>query len=220
MANEAIELPRRNPAVLFFHNTLDQGENLENALPGKSRDEKDRGIVDMPQLLSNTPQVLIRSPRLLFDKIPFVHEEDKSTPRLEGIAGDPGILLYNTTGRIEENKRNITALYAFDGSKDTVILERLSFSPLGPDPCGIYKNILTSLVGKGRIDSIARGAGFGANDDPGFAQDSIHQGGLPDVGPPHDSDGHSIRDYLRFLGRWQETQEVVKQIPHSRPMLR
>src|SRR3972149_3639742 len=84
--------------------------------------------------------MLVSRPCPFFYQVPFVHHEDRSTPRLGGDPGDPRVLTHHPGYRIEQDKGHIRALHGLDGPEDAVILDPMAHPALGANPPAVSTN--------------------------------------------------------------------------------
>ena len=90
--NDAIQLRRGDAMPAFCRHRQRRRQHLLHSLLRQRADKEHRHIVKKLQICADFSRILYHRLRVLFDDIPFVHQNDDAFVRLQHMAGNMGIL--------------------------------------------------------------------------------------------------------------------------------
>ena len=109
LANDVVQLRRRDPPASLLLDLERQVEHLLNALAGQRRGEDDRRVRGELERLAQAFDVLVGGVGVLLDQVPLVDDHDQAPGGLLGVAGHVGVLGGHALDGVDDQGRHVGA---------------------------------------------------------------------------------------------------------------
>src|SRR3990170_8305668 len=151
---------------------------------------------------------------VLLDQIPLVDGEEERLAGIHRGLGDFEVLRAKLLRGVEKNTHNVGALDGLDAAECGVEFERLMDTRGAPETGGVDQGEARALVIENRIDRIACGARLRRDDHALFAEQTVDQRRLADIGASDDGERNRIigHFFVVFSNHGKNLYETIKQV--------
>ena len=187
---------------------VDHREDARDRLELEGRAVEHRRPCEEGETAAQFCLVLRLGVRVVGAQVPLVHQEHAGPAAAQSQAGDLGVLLRHPFDAVQDQDSQVGPAQCPHGARDAVLLHS-RIDPAAPADAGrVDEEVLSLFVADQGVDGVARRARRLANHQAWLAQQRVDEGGLADVGAPHDGDLGNVRGRALCGGREQGIEGV------------
>src|SRR5215475_816235 len=176
---------------------LDQIGQFDDALPCQGRDEDDRRVIEEFHRVADFLFVLVNGVGILFDRVPFVDDDDDGAPGVVRVTSDVGVERRHAFDRVYQEQRDVGAFDVFARHDDRKFLLHAGRLAFAADAGGVYQPQPDRLAAfavqadprfEHAVHGVARRARNVRHDHPLFSEQFVDQRRFAYVRAPDDRD--------------------------------
>ena len=194
-------------------------QHAVDALAGLGRNIEHRRVIQELQVVAHLLGELFHGAGFFVDRVPLVDDDDARLAFVMHITRNARVLLGHAVLRVDEHQRHIAATDRRKGSDNAVTLQRFVLNlALSADACRVDDDEILAVIGKGRVNGIARGARNIGNHHAFLVENAVGQRGFAHIGAADHGDlDRAVVFLAAFIrhGFGQQLAHLLQQVAQS-----